>query len=69
MREHPMMSSPLHAFDPKQEGFDIDVDFARRPFVEAETWPSELAFGGEVGWKRFDGKEDGSVQLSYPDIE
>jgi hypothetical protein len=68
MREHPMMGSPLAAFLPRTEYQDPDVDFARRPYDPDETWPSELSFGGRVGWSRFTTEETGWVEISYPHI-
>ena len=62
------MASPYHAFPPKVPGTDPDVDFARRKYDEKETWPSELAFGGRVGWNRFEMGQDGWTEISYPDI-
>ena len=66
MREHPLSNSPLAAFLPT--GTDPDIDFALRTYDEAETWPSQLGFGGRVGWKTFETSEDGWIAVSYPDI-
>ncbi|KAK4687850.1 hypothetical protein P7C73_g2265, partial [Tremellales sp. Uapishka_1] len=63
MREHPLLSSPLSAFSSSPE-----VDFATRRYNEGETWPSELGFGGRVGWKTFNTNEDGCIEVSYPEI-
>ena len=66
MREHPITASPLAAFLPLDS--DPDLDFARRRYDESETWPSELGFGGRVGWRRFETGEDGWTEVSYPEI-
>jgi hypothetical protein len=68
MREHPFVASPLSAFTTSVFPADTDVDFARRLRNEAETWPSELGFGGRIGWKRFHTGRDGWVEVSYPDV-
>ncbi|WRT66336.1 uncharacterized protein IL334_003291 [Kwoniella shivajii] len=66
MREHPIIASPLAAYlDPST---DPDIDFAFRPYNESETWPSEIGNGGKVGWKTFDLKDDGWLEVSYPEI-
>lgn len=60
------MASPLAAFlSPK---CDPDLDFARRPYDESETWPSELVFGGEIGWTTFETGPDGWTEILYPDM-
>jgi len=68
MRENPLTASPLHAFAGRTVPQDADVDFARRPYDESETWPSTYGFGGRVGWKTFEAKEDGDITVSYPEI-
>nr|XP_019010945.1 uncharacterized protein I206_04250 [Kwoniella pini CBS 10737]OCF49726.1 hypothetical protein I206_04250 [Kwoniella pini CBS 10737] len=66
MREHPLINSPLSAFlDPP---IDPDMDFAFRPYDEEETWPSEIGKGGKVGWKKFKVGNDGTLEISYPEI-
>ncbi|WWD17332.1 hypothetical protein CI109_101772 [Kwoniella shandongensis] len=66
MREHPLTGSPLAAFsDPSH---DPDVAFARLSYDKKATWPSELAFGGRVGWKKFETGSDGWLEVSYPDV-
>ena len=42
--------------------------FARLPYNTEQTWPSELADGGQVGWKRFHADKDGWVNVSYPEV-
>ena len=68
MREHPFMCTPLAAFEPETYPADPDVDFAKRPYDEDETWPSELGNGGRVGWRRFEIGEDGWLEISYPEV-
>lgn len=63
-----MIGSPLAAFLPRSEYQDPDVDFARRPYDPDETWPSELGFGGRVGWRRFITGDSGWVEIAYPHI-
>ncbi|WVR07026.1 hypothetical protein IAU60_004065 [Kwoniella sp. DSM 27419] len=66
MREHPLMASPLSGFlDPTK---DSDADFAFRPLVEDESWPSELGDGGRVGWKTFQMSPQGDLKVSYREI-
>jgi len=67
MREHPLTASPLHAFVPSNE--DADVAFAKAVYDENFTWPSELADGGRVGWKRFKEDANGWVNVRYPEIK
>ena len=61
------MASPLAAFLPTDA--DPDLEFARRPYDESETWPSEVATGGRVGWSKFTTDRDGWVEISYPDVQ
>lgn len=68
MREHPFIATPLHAFPRTTFPDDPDVDFARRPYDSQETWASELAVGGRVGWKKFKTGQDGWTEIYYPDI-
>jgi hypothetical protein len=69
MREHSLMYTPSHAFPPEKPERDIDVDLALRPYDAEDTWPSELAIGGRVGWSTFHTAGDGWVEICYPDIQ
>jgi hypothetical protein len=44
---------------------DIWIDFKRNHYNSTVTYPSELADGGRVGWKRFNSDSSGNVQLNY----
>jgi len=61
-----MTCSPLHAFG--KMGHDADIAFSRAEYDEEETWPSQLADGGRVGWKRFEEDDEGWTSVKYPDI-
>ena len=49
-------------------GCDADIAFSRAEYDEEETWPSQLADGGRVGWKRFEEDDEGWTSVKYPDI-
>lgn len=59
------MSSPLAAFPSTAS----DQNFAHLPLDSTETWPSQLASGGQVGWKVFATAQDGWVEVTYPEIK
>ena len=63
------MASPLAAYLSQHPGDDDDLAFARLPYDESQSWPSELGSGGRVGWKTFEVDEEGWLNISYPDIE
>ncbi|KAI9000181.1 hypothetical protein BC832DRAFT_562686 [Gaertneriomyces semiglobifer] len=42
--------------------------FAKLPYSETDRFPSDLAEGGYVYWKKITTSEDGTVRISYPDI-
>jgi hypothetical protein len=48
---------------------DIKGGFENLPYSEINKYPSELADGGFVGWKKITSNADGSVgPISYPEI-
>jgi predicted esterase len=42
--------------------------FESLPFSTSDQYPSELADGGYVGWKRIESSQDGSVTIQYDEI-
>jgi hypothetical protein len=67
MREHPLTASPIDR-SLHDTSLHPDIDLARRPYNEEETFPSAMGKGGRVGWSRFS-SEGGWLQVSYPEIE
>ena len=61
-----MTSTSLHAFANIKD--DADIAFARAKYDDKESWPSELADGGRVGWKKFREDADGWVSVKYPEV-